>query len=281
MSMLSPVLAPNAPDLSALLRRLHRDEPVYTGLTLLLLAALPAMLVAAAVDGRSVLGNNIWTKPLKFELSLAVYIGTLAVFARWVPAGDRASRLYRFFRAAVVAAVLAEMIWIGGAAMLGTTSHFNTSPLGSVLYPAMGLAAVLITSATTVQAWQIARNRATGLPPSIKASIVIGLAMVLPLTLLTAGTMASMQGHSVGATDPGPAGTWIFGWSREAGDLRVAHFFATHALHAVPLFGLIATVLMPRYAETAVKLFATAYTGFVLLVFGQALAGRPFLAGIL
>ena len=281
MSMLSPALASNAPDLTDFFRRLHRDEPVYTGLTLLLLAAAPAMLLAAGVDGRTVLEENPWTKPLKFDLALIIYLATLAFFARWVLTGDRAARPYRVFHSAVAVAVVAEMIWIGGAAMLGTTSHFNTSPIGSLLYPAMGVAAVLITSATSVQAWQIARNPDTGLPPPIKASIVGGLAMVLPLTLLTAGTMASMDGHSVGPSAPGEAGAWLFGWSRQAGDLRVAHFFATHALHAVPLFGLIAYLLAPKSAGTAVRLIATAYACLVLAVFVQALRGRPFLSGIL
>jgi hypothetical protein len=281
MTTLSPALDVPSPARWTWLRQPFADEPVYAGLTLLLLAVAPSMLVAAMVDGRTFLGDDVWAKPLKFAFALVVYLATLAFFARWVRAGDRANGFYRLFRAGVAAAVVAEMLWIGGAAMLGTASHFNTSPLGAVLYPAMGAAAVLITSATTVQAWQIARNPDTGLTPAIRTSIILGLALVLPLTLVTAGTMASMQGHSVGPTDPGAAGSWFFGWSREAGDLRVAHFFATHALHAVPLFGLVAAVLMPKSAETAVRLFAAAYAGFVLMVFGQALSGRPFLTGIL
>jgi hypothetical protein len=68
------------------------------------------------------------------------------------------------------------------------------------------------------------------------------------------------------------------GWSREMGDLRIAHFFGTHAMHAVPLFGFVAgRTLAPRAAVAATWLFALLWTGFCLATFVQALAGRPFL----
>ena len=67
------------------------------------------------------------------------------------------------------------------------------------------------------------------------------------------------------------------GWSRDAGDLRVAHFLATHALHAIPLAGLIAAALIPKQATRAVWLASTLYALLIAATFTQALQGRPFL----
>jgi hypothetical protein len=64
------------------------------------------------------------------------------------------------------------------------------------------------------------------------------------------------------------------------GDLRVAHFFGTHAMHAVPLVGFVAgRVLERRPAVWATWGFAALYAAFSAAVFAQALAGRPLLAG--
>ena len=57
------------------------------------------------------------------------------------------------------------------------------------------------------------------------------------LTVPIAGTLAQMPGHFVGTPVTGAA-VPVFGWSREVGDLRTAHFLATHAMHFLPLAGL-------------------------------------------
>jgi len=49
------------------------------------------------------------------------------------------------------------------------------------------------------------------------------------------------------------------GWSRDGGDLRVAHFFATHALHVMPLFALVAGHLPGLPGKWAVRGFAGLY----------------------
>jgi hypothetical protein len=67
----------------------------------------------------------------------------------------------------------------------------------------------------------------------------------------------------------------LLGWSRTGGDLRVAHFFALHALQAVPLLGWIATRVAADRAKAAVLLGATLYAGWITFTFVWALAGRP------
>lgn len=263
-----------------LIARMRAAEPRFVAVALLMLAATAPTGFAALSDTRSFQGVDVWLKPLKFELALFSYFGTLAFFALFVPAATRTKRWYRIYSAVLVFAAVAEIVWIGGAAALGTASHFNPSPVGHALYAAMGAAAVLITSATAVYAFHIARNGDTGLSPAVREALVLGLALVLPLTLITAGTMSSMGTHFIGG-DPSDAGGFpLMGWSRDGGDLRAAHFFATHALHFVPVLGVLAAALFGASKRAPARLIAAGYAGFVMFLFVQALMGRPFLPGI-
>jgi len=267
--------------LAAQWRRMQRDEPVLTATALFLALLVVPMAAAAMIDPRLHLGENIWIKPIKFAVALSVYTGTLAIFARFLPAGTTATRWYRPFMASVVLAIAAEQAWIGAAAALGTSSHFNlTEPGWAEIYPVMGALATLLTTATSVYAWQIARNHALTVAPALKTGLVGGLALTLPLTLVTAGTMAGMTGHNVGGSGMATEGLWLLGWLRDGGDLRVAHFFATHAMHFVPAFALGLVWLGRPDATRAVHLAALGFTAFVLGTFAQALTGRPFLAFI-
>ena len=107
---------------------------------------------------------------------------------------------------------------------------------------------------------------------------MLGLGLTFALTLVFAGTLSQNGGHFVGGGGSDAGGLWLMGWSREVGDLRVAHFFGTHAMHLVPLFGFLAgRLLAPGAAVASTWGFAAAYTGLCIATFLQALAGRPFL----
>lgn len=263
--------------LPGLVAEMRAAEPRFMALAIVLLVAMLPTGLAVAMDARSIDGVELWGKALKFEVALAVYLVTLAFFARYVPASVANARWYRIYSGSVVLAIVAELLWIGGAAGLGTTSHFNTTPIGAVIYPVMGLAAVLLTSPTAVQAILIARNPSSGLTPILKDAIVLGLGLTLPLTLLTAGTMAQMGSHYIGGSGALQGVFPAIGWATDRGDLRVAHFFATHALHAMPLAGLIIAAMPNRHSRVAVWLAALGYSVFVVAIFLQALAGRPFI----
>lgn len=243
---------------------------------LLLLLMLPSGF-AALVDPNELHGVSVWSKPLKFQFALGVYLLTLVFFARFLPAGTQATRWYRLFSASVLVAIGLEMIWLVSAAILSVPSHFNTTPLGAAIYLSMGAAAVLLTSLSTVFAVQIWRNGATGLSPAVKEALVVGLALVLPLTLVTAGTMSSLGGHWVGGAASDAGGLALMGWARDGGDLRVGHFFATHAMHFIPAFGLVSAWLFGPSRVAPVRLFSALFVLFVAFTFLQALDGRPFL----
>ncbi len=271
---MTPALATPAPLLPDL-RRLWTDAPGLTMLTILLLLALIPLHAAMVIDPRLFDGASPWLKPVKFHYALAIYTASLAFFARYMPAATRAGRPWRWFTAAVIFAILAECVWLSGAAMLNTASHFNTShPVFAAIYPVMGAFAILLTSASLVMGLSIWRNGNSGLSAALHLSVALGLILTFALTLPAASTLSSAPGHFVGEST---RQLWLMGWSRDAGDLRVAHFFATHSLHFVPLAGLIATRLFPAQATRLVWLSAALFTALVAGTLLQALQGQPFL----
>lgn len=249
----------SAPRIAAL----SRPHPQLTRVTLFIaLAALPLM-VAYGLDGRMFQGDNVWLKPLKFHLALTVYTGTLALFAMLLPEGTFASRRWRIYIGVVIACILAELLWIGGAAALGTASHFNLSGLWASVYFLMGAAAVTLTSLSLAMGLVFWRHR----DEPLMLSIALGLILTFALTVPIAGTMSSGTSHLVGTPVTG-ARFPFFGWSAEVGDLRLPHFLATHAMHAVPLAGLTGS-------RTAVWAAAAGFTALTLWCFARALMGLP------
>jgi hypothetical protein len=90
------------------------------------------------------------------------------------------------------------------------------------------------------------------------------------------GYMSTLPGHSVGVADGGP-GLPFVNWSRAGGDLRAAHFIGMHALQAVPIFGYAVEKLKLGAAAGVTVVFGAVYFAVFVLLFIQALAGRPLL----
>lgn len=259
---------------------LFRNEPVFAGIALLLLFAMAPTLAAMAIDVRTHNGINIWHKPFKFELAIFVYIGTLAWYAGWLPRQFLENRIYRAFSVVVAAAIVLEMVWIAGAAANGVGSHFNVEhPLMHAIYGLMGFLAVTLTSASFVYGIVFLRDRDSDLDPIVRLSLGLGLVLTFITTVIVAGYMARGTGHWVGGNLSDSEGSLLMGWARDGGDLRVAHFFATHAMHFIPAAGLIASrVMAPAPARLTVYAASFAYVALVGYTFMQALAGQPFLA---
>lgn len=232
-------------------------------ITLITALAAPPLLAAYALDPRLFQGDNIWLKPLKFHLALTVYTGTLTLFAMLLPERTFTTRAWRAYITLVIACILAELLWIGSAAALGTASHFNLTGLWSPIYSLMGIAAVILTSLSLAMAPAFWQRRADPL----MLSIALGLALTFLLTVPIALTMASGPGHLVGTPVTGARFPFM-GWSREVGDLRLPHFLATHAMHFVPLAGLTGS-------RSAVWASAAGFTALTLWCFARALMGLP------
>ncbi|MEM7524533.1 MAG: hypothetical protein AAF360_12400 [Pseudomonadota bacterium] len=254
-------------------------EPLFAGATLIYLLACLPVIFALLVDPRQYQDVSVWLKPLKFLLSVSTFLGMLVWAAQWLPAGVQDRLWYRVWSALIVACATAELVWIICAAAFGVGSHFNVgTPLMSAAYTAAGVGAVTLLTGAPVYGALIWRNAATGLDQTVRLSLISGLILTFPLTFVAAGYLGGAGSHFVGGDMSDADGMILTGWARDGGDLRVAHFFAMHAMHFIPVFGLIAARIAPTPpARGAVWAFAAGYAALTVFTFAQALAGRPFL----
>lgn len=266
--------------LPAWLRALEIEPRLAAAAFAMLVLALPLAL-ASALDPRLFQGVGTWIKPLKFALSAAVFLLTLALFVPLAGERFRASLAGRYLIWPVIVPLIGEVLYIAWRASRVEASHYNTdSALGAALYSLMGLGAVMFTAAPAVLAYGLTRRDAVAMPAVLRWSLVGGLALTAVLGIVSGFAMGgSPSGHYVGAVPPNHATVPFLGWSLEVGDLRLPHFLGLHALQFVPLFGLLVWRLTSatRLGVIAVAAFATVYAAVTLTALAAALGGRPLL----
>lgn len=263
--------------------RYYYSERVWFQAALLLLAAIPATMLAREFDVRTVNDINIWIKPLKFYVSTALHLATLAVLVRFLSDSARAGKGLAIVAAISAFAAIVEIAIIAVQSGRGIASHFNFSTeFDALIYIVMGLGALLIIMpALVVGLWFLRAPVSEKLTPGLKLGAGLGLTLGFVLTLVIAGYMSQQPtGHWVGGPRTDLGGLPLVGWSREGGDLRAPHFFATHLMQVLPLLGYAADRMLGLNAATAKRVvWIAAALGVALTVatFMQALAGEPFI----
>ena len=238
------------------------------------LALLAPSLIALAVDDRLLHNATVWAKPIKFQTSLVLLLGTLALL---VPLAAPTRGLAPAALVVVTAATL-EIAYITLQAARGRASHYNDqTSVEATMYMLMGVVVLVMVAAVGWIGFRIWRTPARPGGEGLRLGAALGLMLGAALTLVTAGVLAQGDGHWVGGTPSDAGGLPLFGWSRTGGDLRVPHFFATHIMQALPLVGLAADRVAPRRAVALVWTGAGLSVLVVTMTFLQALAGRPFL----
>ncbi len=258
------------------------DDDVVTRSLLSCVFLMVAMMVVLIgpwlIDDRLIEGVNPWLKPQKFGVSFIVHFMTLAILAQTLPRQVRDGPTLRIFTYLAVGAIVSEMAYIIVQAARGRRSHFNfDTQIESLMYAMMGLGALLLVFVAMAIGVQILRKGQVG--PGLRAGAVTGLIFGAITTIVLAGYMSSFTGSRwVGEHPVGGATVPFFGWSREVGDLRPAHFVAMHMMQTMPLFGWSVDKLGmsrgPALLAVAIALFAQ--IGLAVFLFMQALAGEPF-----
>ncbi|MEQ9812670.1 MAG: hypothetical protein RLO50_07795 [Azospirillaceae bacterium] len=236
-----------------------------------------AALAAGLVDPRLYNGVDIWMKPAKFFLSAAIYMATLAWFFPLL--GRRGEGwLGRVLAWGTIAGMTVELVIISLQAARGVGSHFNTAmAVDGALFTVMGVTILVTTLGLPLAATAIARTASPEVSPVYRWAVVIGLAAAW-LGCLEGMVIAQNGGHWVGGTPSDAGGIPPVYWSRDGGDLRVAHFFGIHAMQAIPLIGFLAARFLPRSTAWPAMLGGAAGYGlFAGWTFLAALDGRPLL----
>ncbi|HEV7234042.1 MAG TPA: hypothetical protein VGN36_07325, partial [Sphingorhabdus sp.] len=202
---------------------------------------------------------------------------TLAAVVHYLGLSWQNSKVLTLVAIASIVAALGEVGYIAFQAARQQASHFNMStPFHAAIYSLMAAGAVVLVVASAVVGWSAAIDGQSSLAMPTRIAIAIGLIGGTILTLITAFRLGGNMSHHIGLERVGAMRMPLTGWSLQVGDLRPSHFFATHMIQAVPVFGVVATRLLPATpAIIAVILFSIFWTGLTLGLFQIALSGRP------
>ena len=214
-----------------------------------------------------VLGVNAFVKPMKFFLSVWIFVWTMGWF---MPILQEPRKVAAYSWMLVIVFTF-ELVVVVGQAANGKLSHFNVSTLrDGLLFGSMGVAITVLTAWTAYVGYLFFRKPAPGVDPVYLWSIRLGI-VIFVLFAFEGFWMASQLAHTVGAPDGGP-GLPLVNWSRQYGDLRIAHFLGMHALQLIPLFGFY----VARHVRQ-VFYFTGTYFFVVTAILIQAGMGRPLL----
>ena len=207
------------------------------GGALMLLAMLPTFALSL-LHRQQFNGIDAYDKPLKFQLSLGIYLLCLAWMRGYLTPAGRARRVALLTDVVPTVAAFGEMAYILWRASRGEASHFNiATPLASALYGLMGVGALLLVAASGVLAWLLRRHASPGLNAAFLTSLRHGLWLTMILGGVAGIYLSGQTGHAVGAALGGVTndafGLPLSGWSRTGGRLARASLLR-HSCDAIP-----------------------------------------------
>ncbi|WP_418320348.1 hypothetical protein [Piscinibacter sakaiensis] len=234
-----------------------------------LMALLLPLVLMLLFDDRSLRGANVWLKPIKFALSIALFTWTTAWLIGHLPASRRSSRAVDMIVWMLIGAGSFEWTYITLQAALGQASHYNVADAWhATMYSLIGVGAVAMTSTQVLLAWQLFRHSDPRRPAAFRAAVLIGLLLTFVLGTAVGGLLSGIQPPTAAAPLP------LFGWSLAGGDLRPAHFVAIHAQQLMPLAGYAAITVWPRRARSIVAASTIALCCTMLVLVASGLAGQ-------
>jgi hypothetical protein len=238
---------------------------------------VPLTLALLLVDTRVLDSEAIWLKPLKFQLSLGLHAATVLLLTAHLPGMLAQTRTVRWVNAALGWTLIYEALFIALQAARGVRSHFNSATWfdeigGTIMAGGAGVLTLAPAVVGVVLIWHLVRRGSDRLP--LHLGMALGLILSGWLGGQTGGAIGANQGPFVGAA-LGPF-LPLTGWSLTGGDLRIAHFAGLHAMQALPVGALVASVILPRHlAVAAVVAGSTGWAVATLWLLYMAQSGLP------
>ncbi|TGM16061.1 hypothetical protein EHQ81_06655 [Leptospira selangorensis] len=248
--------------------RKNRPLSFYVGLVSFLM--IPVFIFFSQIDSRTVLGINTWIKPIKFAISIGIFLWTMAWFLELL--GDFPKfrdRVEKYF----VISTAVELVLITLQSARGVQSHFNqSSALDGAIYSIMGM---FIFPMIPVSIWMDRKFKLLVSKLDSRTLLAIRSSLwIFAIASIIGVFISARLAHSVGVPDGGP-GLPLVNWSRNGGDIRIAHFAGIHALQVLPLFAFFA--IRKDWKTTSVKIVSIGYAALVGFVFIHAMLGRPLI----
>jgi len=244
----------------------------YSSIFSLVLGAV--CLVGMIFDTRTLMGVSVWLKPLKFSISVAIFIFTVGFLVSIYPYSPRKRKVV--CRLVAISNII-DLIIIFVQGSRGVQSHYNlSSAIDGMLYGIMGIFTslnVLLIILLIVDTIRLKLKTTR----SIQWSILMGWLVVFFGSWI-GGVMISQLSHNVGIADGGE-GLPLVNWSTVAGDLRIAHFFGLHGIQLIPLCALFLNnkwKTTQRNQILVVSLIGIIYAAWIGFLFYQAKQGMPF-----
>ena len=258
-----------------ILKTVRQESPILYWIAIIHFVGALACIPGLIWDGRELFGVNVWLKPLKFLISVGIYLLTVGYYITFYPFSKRKKDIIRNIVSWSMVFEIAIIVLQGAR---GVRSHYNLcTPLDSILFAAMGIFVginVLVMVFFIIETLRV--------KPKVSNPMRWAFFMGWVIILIGSGIGGQMIGqlsHNVGAPDGGP-GLPIVNWSTTVGDLRVAHFFGLHGLQLLPLFayGLEKYTKWTKKRQlVAVLLFGILYFLWIAFTFYEAKQGRPFI----
>lgn len=249
----------------------------FRSLRIIASALVLVMIAWSALDDRVLAGAYVWAKPLKFSLSFVVLFWTIELVESRLTKGARSSFPFNFILWAMGIAFLSEMTYISYRAAHAEGSHFNISTLFHYLmYIVMAVGAVTLVAGVGALGWIVRRDERSNMTAGLRESIWLGFVVSFAMTLVVAGTLSAQSGPYVGEHSVGSPSIPLLGWSGVAGDLRVPHFLALHAMQVIPILAICFDLVDESKSVMRIRIATAIYTVLTFIVFGRALLGKPF-----
>ena len=257
-------------------RTVRKESPVLFWIVIVCFLLAVGCLPGLIFDDRTLMGLNVWMKPLKFSISTAIYVMTVGYMVTLYPYSKRKKWIINGVTAWTLLFELGIIVY---QAARGVLSHYNiTSAYDGILFGAMGILIAINVLIMVLFIFDTIRLKLKT-DKSIQWAILIGWIVVLAGSWI-GGQMISQMSHNIGVADGG-AGLPFLNWSTIAGDLRVGHFFGLHGIQIIPLFALW---MSSRWNTTsrnkiiAVTVFGLLYAGWIGYTFYQAKQGMALLS---